>query len=158
MRRYPNSKLDPVKGVYDGDSFWLLIDVGFRHFTRQPIRLFGIDTPEVRTKNKKEKAAGYAARDRVRELFSGDQTITVETMWPPDKYGRCLARIFLEDARSVELGFKPTGIKDNLISLTKILIMEGHGYPYFGGKKKKYNTWSPKPINHWTESEDWKKL
>ena len=41
--------------VVDGDTVDALIDCGFSLFTRQRIRLLGINTPECRTRDKEEK-------------------------------------------------------------------------------------------------------
>jgi endonuclease YncB( thermonuclease family) len=35
--------------VVDGDTFDLMIDLGFNNFTKQRMRLYGIDAPEMRT-------------------------------------------------------------------------------------------------------------
>jgi micrococcal nuclease len=54
--------------VYDGDSVRLDIDLGFDHWQlKVPIRLWGIDTPELRGSTE-EKLRGYAARDYLRSL------------------------------------------------------------------------------------------
>ena len=42
------------KGVYDGDTIDMLIDVGFRMYARQRIRILGVNTPELRGKDKAE--------------------------------------------------------------------------------------------------------
>ena len=55
--------------VYDGDSITLDIDLGFKHWMLgQKIRLFGINTPEVRGSDRLD---GLIARDRLRELIEG---------------------------------------------------------------------------------------
>jgi len=41
-------------GVYDGDTIDMLIDVGFRMYSRQRIRLLGVNTPELRGGGKQE--------------------------------------------------------------------------------------------------------
>jgi len=52
-----------VVRVYDGDTIYMDIDLGFRMWLREePLRLWGIDTPEVRGE---DKEAGIAVRDLV---------------------------------------------------------------------------------------------
>ena len=60
--------------VYDGDTVFMDIDLGFRIVLHnEPLRLWGVDTPEVRGD---EKERGIAVRDLVREwLPVGGETI-----------------------------------------------------------------------------------
>ena len=55
--------------VVDGDTLIALIDVGFHTHVKSTLRLYGINTPEKRTRNLEEKAKGIAASDRVAELL-----------------------------------------------------------------------------------------
>ena len=41
--------------VVDGDTVDAMIDCGFSTFKKERIRLYGIDTPECRTRDKEEK-------------------------------------------------------------------------------------------------------
>ena len=41
--------------VVDGDTVDVLIDVGFSTYRKERVRLYGINTPECRTRNKKKK-------------------------------------------------------------------------------------------------------
>ena len=52
-----------VLSVYDGDTVTLMIDQGMKHFARVKVRLIGINTPEIRTKDLEEKERGYQAKD-----------------------------------------------------------------------------------------------
>ena len=47
--------------VVDGDTVDAEIDLGFKIFIKDRIRLMGIDTPESRTRNLQEKSWGKAA-------------------------------------------------------------------------------------------------
>ena len=40
-----------VVSVYDGDTCTCVVDLGFKTSTRIKVRLVGIDTPEIRTKD-----------------------------------------------------------------------------------------------------------
>ena len=81
--------------VMDGDTFELMIDKGWSGFTKQKLRLYGIDAPELRTKSGKE-VASY-----VKQMadFMGGKCIvqSIANSRNPqvrDKYGRYLAIIY----------------------------------------------------------------
>jgi micrococcal nuclease len=79
--------------VYDGDSVTLDISLGFDITIKQKVRLLGIDTPEIRGK---ERLDGLIARDRLRELIDGKDIIIVTHKDRGGKYGRLLATIYLD--------------------------------------------------------------
>ena len=54
-----------VVRIVDGDTVDLDVDLGFKTRRKDRFRLEGIDTPEVRTKDKIEKAAGLAASGKI---------------------------------------------------------------------------------------------
>ena len=79
--------------VYDGDTVTLDISLGFGVTMREKIRLLGINTPEVRGK---EKLDGLISRDRLRELINGKDIIIATHKDKGGKYGRLLATIYLD--------------------------------------------------------------
>ena len=80
--------------VYDGDSITLDIDLGFGHWmVNQKIRLFGINTPEVRGD---ERAAGLVSAERLRGLIEGKEVTIVSHKDRKGKYGRWLATVYLD--------------------------------------------------------------
>lgn len=103
--------------VYDGDTVSLL----FR-WKKQTInvscRIDGIDTPELRTKNEKEKELAIKARDFLKDLIL-EKTLLV-TFLKNGKYGRPLIEIHLPNGQS---------IKD-------IMIRKKYAKFYDGGSKK----------------------
>ena len=70
-----------ITNVVDGDTVDALIDIGFKIKYDERIRLLGLDTPESRTSNKKEKVLGQAAKARIKELIASANTL-------PGKRGR----------------------------------------------------------------------
>lgn len=76
-----------VEKVIDGDTIWLNIDVGFSCWSRQKVRLRGIDAPEIDTKKGQEAKAFVEAR--LKEVGF----VIVKTH-KSDKYDRYLADIF----------------------------------------------------------------
>lgn len=85
------------------------------------VRLAGIDTPEVRTRDKCEKAAGKVAKHLVAALLGKAK------------------RIDLEDVQRGKYFTIVANIRADGQSLTNLLLARGLGYPYSGGKKRKVN-------------------
>ena len=106
-----------VLEIYDGDSMTLLISVGFNIYLEEKVRLLVIDCPEIRTKNKKEKALAYEARDYLRELLLKKEVI-IETE-KEVKWGRYLVDVYFEG-----------------MHINKHLIDIGYAKKYDGGTKK----------------------
>jgi len=115
--------------VIDGDTVDAMIDCGFSTFKKERIRLYGINTPETRTRDLKEKEKGLAAKARLIELLKeGDNKFIVETsIDKKGKYGRLLGVLYKypEDASP----FSAVG------SYNDKLVAEGHAKKYLGGKK-----------------------
>ena len=83
-----------VKNVYDGDTITCDIDCGFGvELKKQKIRLYGINTPEVRGE---EKEKGIESRNKLRELILQKNIILKTIKDKKGKYGRYLGIIFLE--------------------------------------------------------------
>jgi len=88
--------------VYDGDTLTADVDLGFKMWAKKiKLRLLGVDTPEIRTKDPAEKEAAYKARDRVRELCM-DKEVTM-TSAGKGKYGRWLATVNVDGLDLAEL-------------------------------------------------------
>jgi micrococcal nuclease len=104
----------------DGDTVDAWIDVGFDMRIKQRLRLHGIDTPETRTKDPIEKKVGLMAKARVQELLEVGKTYPIWTV-EKGKFGRYLARIYLDEARN-------QCVNDMLVEENLALI-------YFGGSK-----------------------
>lgn len=84
-----------VTKVVDGDTFDAVVDLGFSISINTRFRLLNIDTPEKRTRNKKEKKHGLAATERAKELIEG-KDVVIETS-KTGKYGRYLAKVYLPE-------------------------------------------------------------
>lgn len=108
-----------VTSVYDGDTLTADMSLGFGiSYEKQKLRLYGINTPELRGGTEETKAAARAARDRLRELVL-DKWIKVETIQDSKgKYGRYLAVLWMP-----ENDVEPYGTFTDVNSL---LIAEGH--------------------------------
>src|SRR6056297_1383530 len=83
-----------VSDVYDGDTITVTIDCGFGlKMEKQKIRLYGIDTPEVRGE---EKEKGKKVRDILREKVLKKDIILKTIKDKKGKYGRYLGILFLD--------------------------------------------------------------
>lgn len=83
-----------VKRVIDGDSVVIDIDLGFDTWIKdQNVRLYGIDTPEVRTKDPLEKKHGKLAKQFVKQVLPEGSDVRITTVKDDDKFGRVLAII-----------------------------------------------------------------
>lgn len=91
--------------VYDGDTFTMLVDLGFYTYTTIRVRLQSIDTPEIKTKDQLEKAAGIRARDRTKELILNKPCVII-TDKDVTSFDRWIAEVeyFGEDGSLINVG------------------------------------------------------
>ena len=114
--------------IYDGDTIYIDIPNYPKVFgTNIGVRIKGIDAPEIRTTNTKEKSLGYKARDSLSNFMTINNPKIIITNIERDKYFRLLADIYVNG----------TNVKDYLLNNKLVL-------PYDGGKKT--NDW-----NEWEE-------
>lgn len=93
-----------VVSVYDGDTIRVKIDLGFGFINNGnsgkgvSIRLYGLNTPEVRGE---ERTEGLKSKEALENLIL-NKTITLKTIKDSTgKYGRYLGIILLEDGTNV---------------------------------------------------------
>lgn len=106
----------------DGDTVDVDIDLGFGVWLRkQRVRLFGINTPESRTRDLEEKERGLAAKEFAKSCAPIGASVTIQTTKGKEtgKYGRILGTIMVNEDQSVN----------------QMLIENGHAVEYFGGKR-----------------------
>ena len=97
-----SDKLNPwiynaeVKKVVDGDTFDIVIDLGFDTLKKGRVRLYGVNTPESRTSNVEEKQKGLAAKEFTDQwLTRANHKVKIETILDKnEKYGRVLAKVW----------------------------------------------------------------
>lgn len=87
-----------ITNVVDGDTVDCDIDLGFDVWLRdQRIRVLGVDTPETRTRDLREKKHGYAASDRAKGLLPVGMKTTIKTSKDGrGKFGRILGDFAVE--------------------------------------------------------------
>jgi micrococcal nuclease len=66
-----------VEGVVDGDTIDVLIDLGFDILFASRVRLAGIDTPESRTKDLKEKALGLESKEYLKKFLKDAKSVVI---------------------------------------------------------------------------------
>ena len=117
-------RVKKVHKVVDGDTIDVDIDLGFAVSFTQRVRLAGIDTPESRTTDLKEKALGLEVKEKIKKEIAAAKDIVIKTEKPDssEKYGRILGWLFLDGAD---------------VSLNQKLINEGYAWTYGGGTKIK---------------------
>ena len=110
--------------VYDGDSVTAVFKYYDTYF-KFNVRMYGYDSPEMRTVNKVEKKYAILSRDYLRSLILSK--IVYLKCLGSDKYGRILGDVYLlNDENIVDMS---RNIKDYMIS-------NGWSYAYDGGTKK----------------------
>ena len=82
--------------VIDGDTIDANIDLGFDIYVKKRIRLFGINTPECRTRDKEEKARGLLAKARLTEILEENNNNFILLSTSLGKYGRSLGIIYVD--------------------------------------------------------------
>ena len=109
-----------VVKIVDGDTIDVDIDLGFGVWLKkQRIRLFGIDTPESRTRDLEEKKYGLAAKEYLTKwLTSGGVKIRTQKD-AKGKFGRILGEMYCYD----------TNVNEKMIE-------EYHAVRYHGQSKK----------------------
>ena len=85
-----------IERVIDGDTVVALVDLGFHTHTRVHVRLYGIDTPETRTKDLDEKKHGIASKERLIQLLDRADNHVILLSHGLDKYGRSLGTLFAD--------------------------------------------------------------
>ena len=106
--------------VYDGDTIHVVFKMpNSNECFKWVIRMMGIDTPEMKSKNVAEKTKAVQARDFLKGKIL-DKVIILDCL-EFDKYGRLLGNIFLEGEEQ---------------SLSQQLITNGHAKAYDGGTKE----------------------
>jgi len=125
--------------VVDGDTVIVDIDLGFDMWVRnQSIRLEGIDTPEVRTKDLREKLAGNLAKQRVEELIGGKQIILKTVKDKTEKFGRMLGILLTNEGLNINdlLILERLAVKYDGQSKDLILDAQNRNIEYLIGQGK----------------------
>ena len=122
LKTYGDFTVERLISVYDGDT----IRVDIANCTEPllckniGIRVFGIDTPEIRGKCQDEKRLAKVARNKMREALKSAKVITLKNT-RRGKYFRIVARVFADG-----------------VEVADLLIEQKLAFRYFGGKKQSW--------------------
>ena len=88
-----------VTRVVDGDTVDCILDLGFSILHKCRVRLFAIDTPESRTRDKDEKVRGKLAAKFLKDAIDNGKKVILRTKLKDSKgkYGRVLGEIIVDD-------------------------------------------------------------
>jgi len=111
--------------VYDGDTITIATRLPYKDspLYRFPIRLKGIDTAEIKSKNENEKKHAKVARDALSELIL-HKTVLIKNI-ENEKYGRILADVYLEE-----------------LCVNEWMIEKSYAVKYDGGTKQIPISWT----------------
>ena len=106
-----------IRRIVDGDTVDVDIDLGFSVILyKQRIRLYGIDTPESRTRDKEEKFYGKLAAQFLSDQCKKGSCITLRTyLDKKGKFGRILGEIIVD------------GVNINQLMIAEHMAVEYHG-------------------------------
>ena len=114
-----------VVHIVDGDTVDVDIDLGFGVWMKkQRIRLYGIDTPESRTRDLEEKKYGLAAKEFLTGMLDDEAGIILKTYKDKEgKFGRILGELW-----------RTTNYADQ--SINEYMIEKHHAVRYMGQSKE----------------------
>ena len=114
-----------VVHIVDGDTVDVDIDLGFGVWMKkQRIRMYGIDTPESRTRDLEEKKYGLAAKAYLTGMLDDEAGITLKTHKDAEgKFGRILGELW-----------RTTDFADK--SINEYMIEKHHAVRYMGQSKE----------------------
>jgi micrococcal nuclease len=114
-----------IRRVVDGDTVDVDIDLGFGIWIRnERVRLYGVDTPESRTRDLVEKKYGILAKEYVEAALSNGAILRTHKD-KSGKFGRVLGDFIIYD-----------GVEDRQNSLNAMLVRDHHAVQYTGQSKE----------------------
>ncbi len=107
--------------IYDGDTFRVNLNCKYRIFCKSiPIRVRGVDCPEIKSGSDETKALAKQAKEFTKNFLNSGKILLRNC--GRDKYFRLLCEV-----------------KVNGQSLGEELIKAGHAIPYDGGTKQSFD-------------------
>jgi|TARA_R100001082_G_scaffold29769_1_gene14928 micrococcal nuclease len=110
-----------VERVVDGDTVDVILDLGFDILYRCRVRLYGIDTPESRTRNLDEKARGKMAGAFLKDAIDSGKKVVIQTKLKDSKgkFGRVLGDVVVDE-----------------VNINQEMIKNYYAVAYFGQSKE----------------------
>ena len=115
-----------IRKVVDGDTIDVDINLGFNTWiNNERVRLFGIDTPESRTRDLEEKKFGLYAKSVVDKFLPvGSKQVLVTHLDKVGKFGRILGEFKIFDIE-----------QDRQTTINEFMIRKSIGVEYKGQSK-----------------------
>lgn len=128
----PPVKKGKVIKVYDGDTITIASKLPYKSsgMYRFSIRLRGIDSPEINSKNEIEKELALNSKKYLSDMILGE-IVDLKNI-STEKYGRILADVYIDN-----------------VSVNKWMLDNKLAVPYDGGKKS-----TPPPGDNQSTSDD----
>ena len=106
-----------VTRIIDGDTIDVDVDLGFDVWLKNRVRMYGMDTPESRTRDKEEKYRGLLSKEYLKEALKGPKEVILKTKKGEEtgKFGRILAEVWVDG-----------------VNINKKMISEGYAVAYHG--------------------------
>mgnify|MGYP001457423421 FL=1 len=116
-----------VERVVDGDTIDVILDLGFSVSYKSRVRLYGIDTPESRTRNKDEKARGKLASAFLSKAIELADQVVIRTELKDSrgKFGRVLGTVVC-DGEDVNQGMVDGGFAVKYYGQSKADVESEH--------------------------------
>jgi micrococcal nuclease len=112
-------RIKEITKIVDGDTIDAIIDLGFDILHSARIRLYGIDTPESRTRDLEEKKYGLLAKKFLTNCLKTEHPIILRThKEEKGKFGRILGEIIIDEK-----------------NINTYMIESYHAVPYQGQSK-----------------------
>ena len=125
-----------IRRVVDGDTIDVDVDLGFNTWRiNERVRLYGVDTPECRSRDAEEKAAGLLAKKFVGETLHVGETYKITTK-EKDKYGRYLGLIKISGDLTINVALVTERLAVPYKGQSKEEIQEAHKANYQALKEK----------------------
>ena len=126
-----------IRRVVDGDTVDVDIDLGFDMWIHnERVRLYGIDTPESRTRDLEEKKAGIYAKQCVEAFLPVGSTQTLKTYKDKvGKYGRILGEFIIFDDTEIKFD------KGDVLVFPSLFLYPHKVEPVKSGTRYSYISW-----------------
>ena len=131
------TQLVKLVDVYDGDTIKIITRLTEQEqLAMYSLRVYGIDTPELRTRNELEKRAAQSAKTSAVQFLSTSPLVWIEFM-QEDKYGRLMGKVY-STRKNTHVCGPSTYVKHK--SLADHLLQRQQAKPYFGKTKVGWTT------------------
>tara|TARA_R110002074_G_scaffold7414_1_gene31839 strand:+ start:18 stop:434 length:417 start_codon:yes stop_codon:yes gene_type:complete len=109
-----------VEKIVDGDTIDVVLDLGFDILYKSRVRLYGIDTPESRTRDLDEKVRGKMASAFLRKAIEEGEKVCIQTKLKDSrgKFGRVLGDVVVDG-----------------VNINQSMVDNHHAVKYFGQSK-----------------------